>query len=351
MKDIRSEVQDAIDRQDQAAIAKERIRWRQKAKRVFSELAQSPATEPKRKRHREKCYEWLTATDHQLWCCTGRRWDDFCHAPTDGARADPGGPELWDTVTVSIDQGSDGWGALMFLMYHRQASVMCIKDPSHRMWRDVWLGLAGAQLKPLMVLASIVLNLDHGPWGDSRWYQSSREAAAAYLRVGGPDDALFQRHLNDIAQEVGLEHRLTEPQVAQELFDSIPEALNRMSTKVAQSRWFGLFHNLEEFLPWWSRRYVVLAYLGLHQGLYEATGMPLMTRMSARSHATEPAEEGPTRREGLDIQTLKRSCHNTLHLACVFLGDPDIRDLARGICLVVGPLRAEFQAVHKALRS
>lgn len=55
MKDIRSEVQDAIDRKDEAAIATERIRWRQKAKRVFSQLAKSSTTEPKRKRFREKC--------------------------------------------------------------------------------------------------------------------------------------------------------------------------------------------------------------------------------------------------------------------------------------------------------
>lgn len=350
MKDLRNEVQDAIDRKDAEAIKKERVAWRKKAKRDLYDIAGMKSSEPERKRHRGKAYEWLVATDHQLWCCSGRRWADFFHDQEE-KEAQETAIERGATITVSIDQGSDGWGALMYLLYKKKAAVMVMKDPSHRIWRDVWLGLTGAQLKPMMVLCTIVLNMDHGPWGDARWFQSSKEAAEQFLHVGSPDDVLFQRHLGDIAQEVGATHRLAEPNLAKELFDSIPEALKRMSTKVSQNRWFGIFQSVEEFLPWWSRRYVVLAYLGLQEGLYRATGMPIMTKMCLKDRNNEDAPQASTRHEGLDIQKLRRACHNTLHLACVFLGDPEIRDTIRGICHLVRPLRAEFQAAHLAIRS
>lgn len=120
------------------------------------------------------------------------------------------------------------------------------------------------------------------------------------MKVGGQDDSLFQRHVEHIAVEVGAGHRLGERGIEQELFESIPDALSRMTTTVAQRRWFGLFSSIEQFLPWWARRYVVLAYLGVQEALYDTTASSLMSKVPPQQACSEPAQacDGPTAREG-----------------------------------------------------
>lgn len=349
MKDVSSQAQEAIDTGDQKTLIAERVAWRQRAKRAWVQMEATDNCEATSKLHRTKSYTWLLATDHQLWACCDRRWSHY-FLPEESCR---GPPEEWDTLSVSVDQGADGWQALQYLVYEKRAAVVAMKDPSHRLWRDTWLAVTHAHLKPLCILLTIVLNADHGPWQDARWYQASREAALTYMKVGGADDSLFERHMEQVAAELGMAHRLGEKGIEQELFETIPEALLRMTAKVAQSRWFGLFSSLEQFLPWWTRRYIVLAYLGLQEGLYETSGASVMAKVRPQQAGGEPSEalDGPTAREGLDIQALRRACHNTLHLCCVFLGDSDIRELLVGVLVVVQPVRREFQEQHKALRS
>lgn len=50
----------------------------------------------------------------------------------------------------------------------------------------------------------------------------------------------------------------------------------------------------------------------------------------------------PTKAESLDIASLRRSCTNTLHLACALLGDLEVKTTLRAICGLIRPLRHEF---------
>ena len=79
MKDLRTEVHDALEIGDNVKLQKEQLAWRQRARRVWSQfsLADPEGVQAARKRHRVKTYEWLLATDHQLFCSTGLRWQDL----------------------------------------------------------------------------------------------------------------------------------------------------------------------------------------------------------------------------------------------------------------------------------
>lgn len=150
------------------------------------------------------------------------------------------------------------------------------KDGSHRLWNDTWGALSSSGLKALFVVLIVVLNCDHGPWGDNRFYQTAVESCKAYLTVGSPDDCLFQRCFGRIVRQMGLEGRRGDPDLPAEVFRSIQDSVTCMTEKVAQSRWFGVFASLEKFWPLWSRRYLLLAYIGLELGTYSSAGRSLL---------------------------------------------------------------------------
>lgn len=282
MKDVHSKAMEAAEMGDSEALATERVAWLRRDQRAWSDMAKPEHNEPERKLYRTKSHEWLLATDHQMWCCTGKRWADYIQPEQDHRFTQP--PlEPCGVVTCSVNQGADGWQALQYLMYEMRVAVVAVKDPSHRLWRDTWLAISHAHLKPLCVLLSIVLSADHGPWQDARWFQASKEAASSYMQLGGIDDLLFQRQVDQMAAEMGIAHQLCEGALHEEVFKAIPEAMLKMTTTVAQGRLFGLFQSLEHFLPLRTRRYIVLAYLGLQEGLYENAGLSVMTKMKVQA--------------------------------------------------------------------
>ena len=193
-----------------------------------------------------------------MYCSTGLRWPDWCF---------PGEvkPNQWHTMPVlslAVDQGSDGWSAGQFLMRSQRACMVLFKDLNHRLWNDTWNAVKHSGLKALMTVAIVVLNSDHGPWHDARWFQQGVEGAAAYAAIGNVDDALFQRNYMHILEDMDWLHRLDDPELPRKTFETLPAAFQRMTEKVATSRWFGVFHSLQHFLPLWSRRYLILSYLG-----------------------------------------------------------------------------------------
>lgn len=125
-KDVRTDVHLALSTKDSAAIAKEKIGWKRRARATWSHLSLKHDEDeegPKRKRYRTKAFEWLIAAEQQIYVCTGKRWADFCWKGKELPEA-----KLIPTISMSADQGSDGWSAAHFLLYSRQAALVLMKD-------------------------------------------------------------------------------------------------------------------------------------------------------------------------------------------------------------------------------
>ena len=45
-------------------------------------------------------------------------------------------PGDWRTMTVALDQGSDGWSAMHWLLFEQRACVLLLRDPLHRLWNS-----------------------------------------------------------------------------------------------------------------------------------------------------------------------------------------------------------------------
>ena len=74
-------------------------------------------------------------------------------------------------------------------------------------------------------------------------------------------------------------------------------------------------------------------------------------RSKTSPRTEDDATQAPTARESLDIASLRRACANTLHLACAFLGDRDVRRIIKGLLELSNPLREEHHWQNTTNRS
>ena len=79
---------------------------------------------------------------------------------------------------MSLDQGSDGWSACMFLLFQLRALLIVVPDTAHRLWNDVKIAMGRSKMMQSIHLGQVVFSFEHGPWTDKRWRQTAREGAA-----------------------------------------------------------------------------------------------------------------------------------------------------------------------------
>ena len=141
---------------------------------------------------------------HCLQLLAGRSLLDYqiIKAPGDPYPADPAS---WPSLTISIDQGTDGFCAINFLQSHLHCNIFPIHDASHRVWNDAQLALQDCKLWSLMLAFNIACNCDHGPWSDARFYSEAVESTETYLAMTSAGQCpLFQMLLPKILADKGL---------------------------------------------------------------------------------------------------------------------------------------------------
>ena len=153
---------------------------------------------PPQKLFRSKAWSWLAATDHQLRAFTGRGWDAW-YQPSEPSERKP--YLEWTFVTVSLDQGSDGWSAVSYMAWHRHCNIYIALDASHRVWNDVEGAIRSEGLWSTCLLGIVLLNMDVGPWASAKWYTESQQALGEYLSVADTTCPIFQGLKSAIARE------------------------------------------------------------------------------------------------------------------------------------------------------
>lgn len=124
-----------------------------------------------------------------------------------------------------------------------------------------------------------------------------------------------------------------------------------MTQKVGHCRWFGVTSALEDCMPRWTRRYIVLLYLCLELGMYRTATISMLSKV-AQAGGERPTSEGDDHTSAqVDVASTHKACANTLEMVTNFLGDPDVKTLLRGTLCVLRPLRTEFSENHTRMRS
>ena len=140
--------------------------WRDWAEQFWIGLADDEKEVKIPELHRTKVWHWLVLTWSQLVVATGFGWTQF-QQPMD--REERGPPLQWPTVTVSIDQGGDGWSACQFLL-SQCICLILLCDTSHRTWNDYQLALHDSGYWYWCICMIVLLNYDNGPWQSQQWY-------------------------------------------------------------------------------------------------------------------------------------------------------------------------------------
>ena len=349
-RDVMLEITEALDKADAQAIEAEQAAWRRDATRYWVEAAHGSRLEhaKRKKRFRVKAYQWLLATEKILQVCTGSGWSQF-QVHQDPSQRGPAAS--WPTCSISLNQGTDGRAAMGYLEWHQNVCALTIKDLSHRLWNDCWLSIRDASLKPVVVLMMVVLNSDHGPWEDAKWHQELKESAELYMASASVECPLFQGLYPGIVQDMGLEARLGEEGLEGEVFSSVPESVRVKTQKVAGTRCFGLGDSLHAFLPCWHRRLLLVTYLCIQLHIFTAAPVSAVRLGTPKAEEGEDMEKQTTKYESAELRALRRSCRNTMHLVAVVLHEPEIRQLMKGMCCLMGPRRAFQTMQSQASRS
>lgn len=352
LRDAALQMQDAKDDGDEEAFRGFEAEWQREA-RAFLERQRGVKGEPAAKakaRYRTGARAWIVGVDKQLRSTIGSGLRRFVQPVSLEER---GNPVSWPVLSVALDQGSDGWSAVMYLQRRANMNLIVMFDPSHRAWNDSKAALQQAGLWSAALLLQITMNLDHGPWRDGKWHSEVVQAAELYAQFKNPDqDAMLISLLEPILRGTGDIDSLSSPTVAFDIAQSLPEHFSSMHPKVSMTRWFGFVDTARAFLPKWHRRLLLQMLLCIETGVFNGDKQSdALGAVSFGGAASSSGERISTARESEEVKKLRLACKNTLELSTLVLGDAHLHRTCMLICAVLEPMREWQSQQSRALRS
>lgn len=353
--DLELRALDAVEAGDTEAIRVEKEAWKEECKQFY--MAMAAEGERKRKKHhvfqlhRVKAHKWLVMVDSQLRVMTGDGLQRFSvpRSAESGGNSGRLAPENQHYLVAAVDQGSDGWSALNYLLYGVRWAVLVLPDISHRCWNDANNSFHSSNLWGLTLVLTLVFSLDQGPWQDGRWWQTGQEGVQAFLKVAGVTDPLFTMFLPKIARDLDMEWRLHDDDFAAECFEGLGNAWSKRQPRVSTVRWFDVIDAMREWKKIWHSRLVILYFLCICLG-HVQTGERIDMLKTSLANATtgmfsDAAEKTSTKKDCEHLAKLRKLCQNTMHMAFVVLHDADMFALTVLISSAMQPLR-DFQTLQ-----
>lgn len=132
-------------------------------------------------------------------------------------------------LALNIDQCSVGWSAVYHMSMKLELGVLPILDPSHRCWNACKLALQYSNMWEAVLLASIICNINRGPFQSAGWWRQGQEACSAHMESAGHAGCLlFRSQLKNIARDTGRsdwKQLLRDEVWVQETWDSLQPVL------------------------------------------------------------------------------------------------------------------------------
>eukprot|EP00971_Amphidinium_carterae_P175236 3473792-Amphidinium_carterae.4 len=222
---------------DEEALARNRERWANEATelvRLLHGAERNPDIRPEKTHHR-KAYQWSCAVDQMLDVMCGKRLRHFVI----GDELQGACPMTWPSLSLALDQGSDGWSSTWFLKSERICH-MTFADPAHRCWNDVRQTLKDCGLWSSILALTAICNFDGGPWKDCRFFQEGQVGMQEFLTCSASGNSLFEEYRHWLIEDLDLVHRQMEPDLDDTIRLGLCDAFRRKIARVGLSRWFGI---------------------------------------------------------------------------------------------------------------
>ena len=256
-------------------------------RKALAWISKEKAVNPLPQLKRLSAWIWLCQLDNALKVATGHGLADFLSQPppqpkqrkrkrqeassSSSATPAPMFVDQGKQLTLSIDQGPDGWSAVNWMLYKAKVRLVVLIDSNHRVWNDLKTSFSDAGLWTTVLLWGVFFNLNFGPYDGAAWWRVAQEGAEEYSRLASTDCPLLMFLL---------------PLIASQMHD--PEDLSDLSDpdfprKVLEQLWTyraysvkGPMLQLSRWMSWldcwafWHRKVALrtlgLAYVGIDMG-------------------------------------------------------------------------------------
>ena len=262
------------------------------------------------------------AVDGILQKVTGVGFDHF-KVPDEESQRLP--PEKWPYLSLAMDQASDNMSLSFFLRYKMMVNLDCWWDMSHGVWRDVDLTVGDLGLRPFVRMATIGLNLGHGPWEDGSRYHQLQESMNEFFGLASPEDPLFTSLLPKLAADVGFQDRATEAGIEIEIWNHLKDLWGerKKGEKVALCR-FGKFSEVAQTKDHLFHFSLLKSlYLGMQEDMFDAQTFRAAIEKKKLAEKRDGVEEGSAVKRGNDcVNALRAACKNNVHTMVLVWTDP-----------------------------
>ena len=307
------------------------------------DLDAAPKNNPGRKNlQRGKVWKWLLITYHMLSMIFGVGWLHW-QQPKD--LADRAANSLdWPSLTISIDQGSDGWSACHFLR-SIDVNLLLLPDVSHRTWNDTQLAIQDSEMWFWCLICVTLLNMDTGPWDSFHWWTIMKENIKEYATIAKDNCPILRGCSNNLEEDLELE--LGEDDDDYE-FDAmadgatrsfqkfIAQVIHKKFPKVGMCRWFQFIHFSRDLLRAWTARFIIVTYYLIMLGtkaLHNAAVLAGAAKHLKPRDEEEDIESGATKLDREEVRTIRGQVKNNLGFCHTMFSN---RNLWRQVIVVFG---------------
>ena len=186
--------------------------------------------------------------------------------------------------TIHLDEGSPAYSMCWFLFYCQMLRGFWMRDPHHRDWNDVKLGISGADLWHIILLMAVVFNMPFGAWDSGSWFSKIKRMAKELGMSLTASNPLFVALYELICADMGIEPEGT-PQHREYILKMVLSgpAYTVKGVKVSLRRWFGWFQAASLYLPLWHSRLMALITMGQSLKVYRTyKDVPLWRNVAAK---------------------------------------------------------------------
>lgn len=256
-------------------------------------------------------------------------------------------------LVVSPDQEGAGFSAHFALNFYFGVLCWTIWDEMHRVHNDIFAAVRAANLRPQVMLCTILLNLSWGPWASCSWYTRLQEEASAYFSSATHEDPLFRHLVARIKMDdPDFCEALDTDAASEEVFNSLCESgsLLRKGKKVHMSRWGSWLQCMAQWAPLRNRRTLLLLVYGLSHGFCKKVTTKLKVGGALSSAASSDVKK-TMRGQQDEVRALRDSCSNAMQLALRLHSEPRLFQSALLIERLSRPLTHWHMYWLHALRS
>jgi hypothetical protein len=134
---------------------------------------------------------------------------------------------------------------------------------------------------PIIMISACVMNADHAPWDDAKWYSAGRVAVESYLSISDPNFCPVFAELGPrILADMG-EGGFVAEEALQRAWASLSDAWQHKAPKVGLRVWFHFVRAMRVFLKIWHSRLLVVWFMCLTQGMLKRGPSDLRLALAA----------------------------------------------------------------------